>query len=94
VQSDDPAAVTEALVWAKKTHEQLGRLPIKPFQPLSNGDMDPLQQSARISSDSDTPPICAIHNLPMVKVQGKRGEFWSCHEKMADGSWCSYRPSA
>ena len=30
--------------------------------------------------------------VPMVKVNGRRGPFWSCHEKNSDGSWCSYRP--
>jgi hypothetical protein len=92
VQSDDPAAVTEALVWAKRTYEQLGRLPIKPFQPVSNGGTAQTEQSTASSSDNDEPPLCALHNLPMVKVQGKRGEFWSCHQKNPDGSWCNYRP--
>ncbi len=35
VQSDDPAAVTEGLLWAKKTWGQLLRLPGKPFQGLA-----------------------------------------------------------
>lgn len=37
-------------------------------------------------------PVCAVHKLPMTKVNGKRGEFWSCHQKDANGRWCSYRP--
>jgi hypothetical protein len=36
-------------------------------------------------------PICAMHNVPMVEVQGKKGPFWSCHQK-TDGRWCTYRP--
>ena len=38
------------------------------------------------------PPTCAIHNKAMVSVNGKKGPFWSCHEKLQDGSWCPYKP--
>jgi hypothetical protein len=37
-------------------------------------------------------PVCAVHNTPMVLQPGKRGSFWSCHERTADGGFCSYRP--
>jgi enoyl reductase-like protein len=36
-------------------------------------------------------PICEVHQVPMVLVQGKKGPFWSCHERVGDG-WCKYRP--
>jgi len=45
-----------------------------------------------------TPPICGIHNKPMVwktgvsKTTGKPYAFWSCNEKMPDGSWCKFKP--
>ncbi len=39
------------------------------------------------------PPTCEVHQLPMVRVEGRRGAFWSCHQRMPDGSFCSYRPS-
>jgi hypothetical protein len=92
VQSDDPAAVTEALVWAKKTYDQLGRLPAKAFQSLSKEGWEQIDHSVRSLPDDQEPPICAVHGLPMVKVQGKRGTFWSCHQKNEDGSWCSFKP--
>ena len=38
-------------------------------------------------------PRCEIHSTPMTQVQGKRGLFWSCHQRNLDGSWCSYRPA-
>ena len=91
VQSDDPAAVTEGLLWAKKTWGQLVRLPGKSVPALPSESQEPRHESAP-SSDDTEPPICAVHNLPMVKVQGKKGAFWSCHQKMPDGSWCNYRP--
>ncbi|MGH7485624.1 MAG: hypothetical protein ACREMY_08490, partial [bacterium] len=58
VQSDDPAAVTEALVWAKKTWGQLIRLPGKPFQSLSKEDGSPSSQSAPTTTTGhEEPPI-------------------------------------
>src|SRR5215217_8270539 len=93
VQSDDPAAVTEGLIWAKKTWGQLVRLPGKSFQSLQGEDREQTNHSVQSPSEPDAPPICAVHNLPMVRVQGKKGPFWSCHQKMADGvTWCSYKP--
>lgn len=40
-----------------------------------------------------TAPICGVHHTPMNLMHGKRGPFYSCHERMPDGSWCNYRPS-
>ena len=37
-------------------------------------------------------PICENHQTPMVRVKGKHGPFWSCHQKDNDGNWCDYRP--
>lgn len=45
------------------------------------------------AAESGTPPVCAIHKTPMVKVKGKKGTFWSCHVKLDDGSWCPYKPA-
>jgi hypothetical protein len=39
----------------------------------------------------DNAPICQVHEVAMVKRQGKFGEFWSCPEK-TNGVWCNYRP--
>jgi hypothetical protein len=36
-------------------------------------------------------PLCAVHQVTMVLVEGKHGRFWSCHKKILDGSWCSSR---
>jgi hypothetical protein len=101
IQSDDPAAVTEGLLWAKKTWGQLLRLPGKPFQALSQEEPEQADQVAKLEVRHQTqqpaqlelePPICGIHQIPMVRMNGRKGPFWSCHEKMADGSWCNYRP--
>ena len=43
-------------------------------------------------AESPEAPICGTHHVPMTLMHGKRGEFYSCHERMPDGSWCTYRP--
>jgi hypothetical protein len=43
-------------------------------------------------------PICAIHSKPMVwksgvsKTTGRQYGFWACSEKLADGSFCPFKP--
>lgn len=37
-------------------------------------------------------PVCAVHKLPMILMHGRRGPFWSCHQKRDDGAWCDYKP--
>ena len=91
IESDDPAAVTEGLVWARKTWGQLVRLPGKGVQALSEERLQQSDQAAASASDDEEHPICTIHNMSMVRVNGRKGPFWSCHEKLADGSWCSYK---
>jgi hypothetical protein len=94
VQGDDPAAVTEGLIWARETYKKLLRLS---HAPQSNGVAQVTEQSVESRvyppvGASDGAPICALHDLPMVLMHGRRGDFWSCHEKNSDGSWCSYKP--
>lgn len=42
--------------------------------------------------------LCAIHNVEMnwktgnSKSTGRPYAFWSCSEKMPDGSWCPWKP--
>jgi len=56
--------------------------------------VEALLLEARRQLDAIEPPMCRVHDLAMVQVNGKKGEFWSCHQKNSDGSWCSYRPKA
>lgn len=45
------------------------------------------------TGQADEPaPVCAIHGTPMTRVSNARGSFWSCHERIADGTFCPYRP--
>jgi hypothetical protein len=77
VTSDDQTELSEGLAWAKGVVLKLEAY---------------AREHAEAEQVEEEPPICDVHQLPMVKVQGRKGEFWSCHEKNEDGSWCSYKP--
>lgn len=89
VTSDDPAAITEALIWARQTHSKLARLaPAAPREErFHDSHADPDQQESRES------PVCPIHHLPMEWMETGRGDFWSCHQRNDDGSFCTYKPN-
>lgn len=53
-----------------------------------------VSEAMREQVTGDHPPLCAIHKTPMKRMEGRKGPFWSCHRKMANGSWCTYRPIA
>ena len=46
------------------------------------------------SVQSEAAPVCAIHGKPMTRRTTKDGtrSFWSCSERLNDGSYCPYRP--
>jgi hypothetical protein len=80
VTTDNQSEAKLALAWAKATLEQL----VAHYG--SSG------KAAEGELNEDNPPECGVHHIPMVRVQGKKGPFWSCHEKNDDGSRCSYKP--
>ncbi len=95
VASDDPAAVTAGLVWAQDTYKQLARLH-QNQQTKTAALRSIAKHGEQIESVADlepeVAPMCGIHDVAMVLVQGRKGPFWSCHEKMPGGEWCSYKP--
>lgn len=79
VTGDDPVAVKTELAWAKGIYDQLvARLSPKDEEPENEGEA----------------PVCAVHDLPMVRQRGRYGPFWSCHQRNDDGGFCSYRPDS
>jgi hypothetical protein len=83
VTFEDPAGSKAAIAAARGIYSQL----------LRDEDLaEPSEQATPL--DRDEPPICGVHHVPMVLVNGRKGPFWSCHEKNLDGSWCSYRPTS
>jgi len=50
------------------------------------------QGDAANSVPTEPAPMCAIHNKPMTRRSKDGRSWWSCSEKLADGTWCPYRP--
>jgi hypothetical protein len=85
VSGDDPAGVSAAVrAWADNTLRLLAasRQPVA-ARPASGED----------GVNQEQPPVCGVHAIPMVRQQGRHGQFWSCHEWNEDGSFCTYRPT-
>lgn len=85
IATADRLDLTEnALVWATDTYDRLvKRYGLKYEQ----------YQKGQNNGNGETIPVCAVHKVPMAKVNGKHGPFWSCHQRNTDGSFCSYRPN-
>ena len=82
--TDDQAAAKAAFGWAKATYDRVVEV---------YGTKADLHKAAN-GNGHESVPMCGIHHVPMSKVEGKRGPFYSCHEKNPDGSWCNYRADA
>ena len=83
VRSNDPSDMKVAITWAKATYEALA---------ARYADAPASQDQAQDQLPAE-PPICGVHDIPMVRVEGKNGPFYSCHERDEQGRFCSYRPS-
>ena len=86
VTTDDVADTTAALTCGRALYEAL----VKRY-----GVPEPSQAVSADAADGGRTeaPMCAVHAVLMVRMQGKRGPFWSCHARMDDGNFCSYRPT-
>ena len=83
VTSDDPAAARDAIPWLAQTYATL----------LKDAKAIPAPATTLVKEHSaEEAPICAVHAVPMVRVQGRKGPFWSCHEKLPSGEWCKFKP--
>src|SRR5690349_9354955 len=78
VSGEDPTELGDALAWARGIYLKLDAL-----AQTQHADEPP----------AGDPPVCEVHGLPMDWQKGRKGSFWSCHQKMPDGSWCSYKPT-
>ena len=82
ILANDPYAITV----------ELGSLKTPPvYSAASATNISVVDQP--VLAESPEAPICGNHHVPMNLMHGKRGAFYSCHERMPDGSWCNYRPS-
>lgn len=83
--TDRADQVDNVQAWAMATYEHFVKRYGLKGEHKANGNGN--------GNGSEETPTCAIHKVPMGRVEGRKGPFWSCHQKMEDGSWCSYKPS-
>ena len=91
VSGEDPVAVNDGLAWARGMYLKLKERAVVSTPANSSGTTQTHHHESR-PTETGQPPSCVIHNLAMIKMNGRTGEFWSCHEKLDDGSWCPYKP--
>lgn len=82
--TDDQVAVKSAFAWAKTTYERI----VEHYGHKGQQRLGQPEQPA-----DEAIPECAIHHVAMSRQAGKWGQFWSCHQRNADQSYCSYRPN-
>ena len=86
VSADDQASINEGLAWARGIYLKLRE---RSAAPATRSETVHHQITPPAPQES---PDCAIHKLPMTLMTGRKGTFYSCHQKLDDGSWCPYRP--
>src|SRR5688572_16791384 len=87
VTTDELPTTENVLVWAQTTYERL----VQQYGRKQAGRQRSEQQPVALAPGGEVPE-CAVHKVPMVRVQGRYGPFWSCHERTENGSFCTYRP--
>ena len=87
IRTDDKLKAVDYANWAK------GVIPSEREFPNDQGDV------AHTDALANPAPKCAVHgNYMTLKPAGvskagrKYPAFWSCGQKNADSSWCSYKP--
>ena len=86
ISGDDPVAVNDGLAWAKGIYLKLKERSTAVSSQVGSAEPTPSFHHEIRPLETAEPPACAIHKQPMVRMNGRRGEFWSCHEKLDDGS--------
>jgi len=84
VTAEDPAEMKASLAWAQLAYKHL--------VDDQGKKEDQVKEDQIQEQPEEEVPICVVHNVPMARVKGRYGYFWSCHERNADGSFCSYKP--
>ena len=85
VTTDDPANTKAALTCGRALYEAL-------VQRYGTPGAAPTTSHNEAYDGTAEAPRCAVHAVPMVRMDGKHGPFWSCHQRTEDGRFCSYRP--
>ena len=85
VSAEDPAEMKAALAWAELAYKHLA-------DGQGKNDDGQVKNEPVQEQQEEEAPICPIHNVALTRVKGRYGYFWSCHERNADGSFCTYKP--
>src|SRR5713226_8164626 len=86
IEADDPMIASRALEWLSQTYR------VSPAPKRADEGAAPQVPLQVAPQQEAQAPLCGIHQKRMTLMNGKRGQFWSCHEKMGGGSWCTFRP--
>lgn len=63
------------------------------YEPLREGRFQVVAPAPEARTPSDR-EVCPIHKTPFSQMASKSGGFyWSCHNRMPDGTWCKEKPS-
>ncbi len=84
--TDDQAMAKSVFGWAKATYDRVVE--------VYGTKADLYQKANGHGNGHENLPVCGVHHVQMTLVNGRKGDFWSCHEKNPDGSWCNYRADA
>jgi len=82
IEADDPIIASRALEWLSQTYR------VSPAPKRADEGAAPQLPLQVAPQQEAQPPICGIHHQPMKLMHGKRGQFWSCHEKMQGPTGC------
>src|SRR5947209_5447482 len=92
VESDDPI-ITSRVVESLGQTFRLSPLKRHADKPAAPPQQQPTALRLTVPAQPSGAPVCQIHQKAMSWVN-KNGGFWSCHNRMQDGSWCKYKPVA
>lgn len=70
-----------------KIHTCLENLIDTPPRPRPGSVAQDALEKGGVSTTRLEDKLCPGHKVPMTLKDGKRGKFWSCNGKTADGTW-------
>lgn len=96
VSADTPEQLRDLVPAAKVLYREVVAEFGTKVQPMPEATPDTSNGHAAVGKRIDTvaqaqaaaAPLCLVHQKAMVYRNGRRGPFWSCHERKPDGRWC------
>lgn len=86
VTTDRMELTAQTLAWATSTYDHL----VERY-----GGAEPAGLTkAKPSHEAEATPVCPTHNTQMASVTGRRGPFFSCHQRNSDSTFCTQKADA